>query len=52
MMNIMQAIEKTSPSALAEKAAMPIDAEDTAEAEADELTTTMSEIDKLIGCGC
>jgi hypothetical protein len=48
MMNVMQAIEQTPPPASAAKAAMPIDAEDTAEAEADELATTMSEIDRLI----
>jgi hypothetical protein len=44
----MQAIEQTPPSALAAKAAMPVDTEDTAEAEADELATTMSAIDRLI----
>jgi hypothetical protein len=48
MMNVMQAIEQTSPPASATKATMFVDAEDTAGAEADELTTTMSEIDRLI----
>ena len=44
----MQAIEQMSPPTLAAKTAMPIDAEDTTGAEADELATTMSEIDRLI----
>jgi hypothetical protein len=59
MMNIMQAIEKTLPSASAEKVIVPADVEGTAEAEAIEarpieateaknLGTTMSEINKLI----
>jgi hypothetical protein len=48
MMNWMQAIEQTPPPSSAAKAAMPVDAEDTARAEADELATTMSEIDRLI----
>jgi hypothetical protein len=59
MMNVMQAIEKTLPPASAEKTAMPIDAEDIAGAEgteakpteatkAENIGTTMSEIDKLI----
>jgi hypothetical protein len=48
MMNVMQAIEQTSPPASAAKEAMRVDAEDTTRAEADELTTTMSEIDRLI----
>jgi hypothetical protein len=48
MINVMQAIVQTPPPALAAKAAMSIDAEDTVGAEADELTTTMLEIDKLI----
>jgi hypothetical protein len=48
MMNVMQAIEQTSPTALVAQAAMPIDVEDTAEAEAHELVTTMSEIDRFI----
>jgi hypothetical protein len=48
MMNVMQAIEQTPPLALAAKAAMPVDAEDTTGVEAHELTTTMSEIDRLI----
>jgi hypothetical protein len=48
MINVMQAIEQTPPSALAAKVAMPVDAEDATGAEADELATTMSEIDTLI----
>jgi hypothetical protein len=48
MMNVMQAIEQMSPLASADKTFVPIVAEDTARAEADELATTMSEIDKLI----
>jgi hypothetical protein len=48
MMNVMQAIEQTSPPASAAKATMFVNAEDTVGAEADELTTTMSEIDRLI----
>jgi hypothetical protein len=48
MINVMQGIEQTSPLASAAKAAMPVDAEDTTGAEADELATTMSEIDILI----
>jgi hypothetical protein len=48
MMNVMQAIEQKSPLASADKTSVPIVAEDTARAKADELATTMSEIDKLI----
>jgi hypothetical protein len=48
MMNVMQAIEQMSPLASADKTSVPIVAEDTARAKADELATTMSEIDKLI----
>ena len=48
MMNVMQAIKQTLPPASADKTTMPIDAEDTARAKADELATTMSEIDRLI----
>jgi hypothetical protein len=48
MINVMQAIEQTPPPASAAKGAMPVDVEDTAGAEAYELTTTMSEIDRLI----
>jgi hypothetical protein len=48
MINVMQAIEQMSPPTLAAKTAMPIDAEDTTGAEADELATTMSEIDGLV----
>jgi hypothetical protein len=48
MINVMQGIEQMSPLASAAKVAMPVDAEDTAGAEADELATTMSKIDILI----
>ena len=48
MMNVMEAIEQTPPPALADKATIPIDAEDTAVAEAENLATTLSEIDRLI----
>jgi hypothetical protein len=48
MMNVMQAIEQTPPPTLAEKTIMPADAEDTTGAEANNLATTMSEIDRLI----
>jgi hypothetical protein len=46
--NILQAIEQTPPPASASKAAKPTDAEATATAEDENLTTTLSEIDKLI----
>jgi hypothetical protein len=46
MINVMQAIEQMSPPSSVAKAVVPVDAEDTAGA--DELTTTMSEIDRLI----
>ena len=45
---MMQAIEQTPPSASAAKAAMPVDTKDSVEAEAEELATTMSDINKLI----
>jgi hypothetical protein len=48
MINVMQAIEQTPPSASVAKAAMPVDTEDTARAEAEELATTILEIDRLI----
>jgi hypothetical protein len=48
MINVMRAIEQTPPPATAAKAAMPVDAEDTTGAKADELATTMPEIDRLI----
>jgi hypothetical protein len=48
IVNIMQAIEQTPPSALAVKAAISADTEDASGAEAEELAATMSEIDKLI----
>jgi hypothetical protein len=46
IVNVMQAIEKTPPSASATKAAIPADAEDVGKAE--ELAATMSEVNKLI----
>jgi hypothetical protein len=48
IMNVMQAIEQTPPSALLVKAGIPADAEDAGGAEAEEFAATMSEIDKLI----
>jgi hypothetical protein len=48
MMNILQAIEQTPPPASASKAAKPTDVEDTTAAEDENLTTTLSEIDRLI----
>jgi hypothetical protein len=48
MMNILEAIEQTPPSALADKVAISTDAEATAVAEDENLTTTVSEIDRLI----
>jgi hypothetical protein len=48
MMNVMQAIEQTLSPASMDKTSIPIVAEDVAAAEADELATTMSEIDRLI----
>jgi hypothetical protein len=48
MMNIMEAIEQTPPSASADKATIPVDAEVTTTAEADDLATTLSKIDRLI----
>jgi hypothetical protein len=48
MMNVMQAIEQTLPLASANKTIVHVDAEDTARAEADELATTISKIDRLI----
>ena len=48
IVNVMQAIEQTPPSASAAKVAIPIDTEDVAGVKAGELATTMSEIDKLI----
>jgi hypothetical protein len=44
----MQAVEQTPPSASAAKVAIPEDTEDAGKAEAEELATTMSEIDRLI----
>jgi hypothetical protein len=48
MINVLQTIEHTLPPASTTKVAKPVDAEDTTGAKADELTTTMSEIDRLI----
>jgi hypothetical protein len=48
IVNVMQAIEQTPPSASATKAAIPADAEDASKAEAEELVATMSEIDNLV----
>jgi hypothetical protein len=48
MMNIMEAVEQTLPLASADKATIPIDAEDTAVAKAKNLATTLSKIDRLI----
>jgi hypothetical protein len=48
MINILEAIEQTPPSASADKAAKSTDAEATAAAEDENLTTTLSEIDRLI----
>jgi hypothetical protein len=42
MMNIMEAIEQTLPSALVDKATIPADAEATVAAKAENLTTTLS----------
>jgi hypothetical protein len=47
-MSILQAIEQTSPLASVDKAAKPNDAEATIIAEDENLTTTLSEIDRLI----
>ena len=47
-MNIMQVIQQTQPSASATKAAIPANAEDAGEAEAEELAATMSEVDRLV----
>jgi hypothetical protein len=44
MMSVMEAIEQTSPPASADKATIPVNAEDTTGAKADNLATTMSEI--------
>jgi hypothetical protein len=48
MMNILEAIEQTPPLASADKAAKSTDAKATIAAEDENLTTTLSEIDKLI----
>jgi hypothetical protein len=46
--NVLQAIEQTPPSASATTAAISVDTEDATGAKAEELATTMLEIDKLI----
>jgi hypothetical protein len=49
MMNKMEAIEQTPPKLLsADKATIPVEAEDTVIAKAENLETTLSEIDRLI----
>jgi hypothetical protein len=48
MMNVMEAIEQTSPPASVDKATIPVYAEGTTVAEAKNLATTMSKIDRLI----
>jgi hypothetical protein len=48
MMNMLQAIEQTPPPSSADKAAKPTDAEAVVAAEDENLTTTLSEIDRLI----
>jgi hypothetical protein len=48
MMNILEAIEQTSPPASADKVAKSTDAEASIAAEDENLTTTLSEIDRLI----
>jgi hypothetical protein len=48
MMNILEAIKQTPPSASSDKAAKSTNAEATVAAENENLTTTLSEIDRLI----
>jgi hypothetical protein len=48
MMNIMEAIEQTPLPVSTDKATIPVDAGDIVAAEAENLATTLSEIDKLI----
>jgi hypothetical protein len=48
MMYILQAIEQTLPPASTNKAAKPTDVEATVAAEEENLTTTLSKIDRLI----
>ena len=48
MMNVMEAIEQTLSLPLADKATIPVNAEDIAVAEAEYLATKLSEIDRLI----
>jgi hypothetical protein len=48
IVNVIQAIEQTPPSASATKAAIPVDAEDVGKVKAEELATTMLEIDKFV----
>jgi hypothetical protein len=48
MMNIMEAIEQTPPSASTDIVTISVDAEATAAAENENLTTTLLKIDRLI----
>ena len=48
MMNILHAIEQTSPPALADKTVKSIDDEAAIATEGEDLTATMFEIDKII----
>jgi hypothetical protein len=48
MMNILETIEQTPPSASTDKAAKSTDADATVAAEDENLTTIMSEIDRFI----
>jgi hypothetical protein len=48
MMNILEAIEQILPSASADKAAKSTEVEATVAAEDENLSTTLSEIDRLI----
>jgi hypothetical protein len=48
IVNIMQAIEQTPPSASATNAPIPANGEDTGKAKAEELAATVSEIDRLV----
>jgi hypothetical protein len=48
ILNVMQAIEQTSPSASVTKSAIPADAEDAGKAEAEELASIKLKIDRLV----
>jgi hypothetical protein len=48
MMNILQAIEQTSPLASADKTVKSTDVEAVVATEGEDLTATMSEIDKIV----